>query len=215
MKQKRYFNPSLVVLFIVFIGILGILILIKRIKTQVITKQQSLPVASLQPSQSTVWENLLPTIRSVIGPTFLGIKIEETEPLSIFEKADITGDGIPEALVSLGNGSAYTIYLTLMRIENNKPEVVQFKQKDGKVSPLIFLSGASAMNGASVVMLPERKAIYAGYWNKVREDQSIEHSSNCRVEAYQWNLQTKTFDFNPKLSSEIKPDFCQKIENNQ
>jgi hypothetical protein len=158
------------------------------------------------------WENLIPTIRTVLGPTFLGVRVEQFEPLSIFQEKDITGDGVPEALVYLGNGGAYTFYLTLMRIEDDKPVVAQFKQKDGKISPLMFLDGASVMNGESTVMLPDKKAIYTGHWSRAVSGTSSLSLANCSVEAYQWNSQTRNFDFSLSLSNEIKPGFCQGVE---
>jgi hypothetical protein len=157
------------------------------------------------------WENLVPIIQTVIGPTFLGVRVGE-RPMSIWQTSDITGDGVPEALVYLGQGGAYTSYLTLMRIENDKPVVAQFKQKDGEISPLMFLDGASVMNGESVVMLPEKNVIYAGHWSRTVSGEPYGGLSNCKVEAYQWNLQTKIFNFSQIFSNEIRPGYCQKAD---
>ena len=156
------------------------------------------------------WENLIPAIQTVIGPTFLDVRVGK-RPMNIWQTSDITGDGVLEALVYLGQGGAYTSFLTLMKIENNKPAVVQFKQKNGKISPLMFLDGASVGSGRSVVMLPDKNAIYDGSWSRVIKGEPYGELTNCQVEAYQWNPQTRTFDFSQSLSNEIRPDYCHNI----
>ena len=174
--------------------------------------QQSSSSAIIPPSQTKQisWSNLIPDIRAALGSTFLGSPIEESRPLSVYKEADITGDGVTEALVNLGTGGAYTDYLTLMRIENGKPTTTQFKQQDGKVSPLIFLDGTSVRYGESTIMIPDKNAMYQGSWS-IDDHGKV---NSCTVVAYQWNAQTKTFDFNLILGNEIKPDFCRKETSN-
>lgn len=152
------------------------------------------------------WENLVPTIQTVIGPTFLGVRVGER--MSIWQTSDITGDGVPEAIVDLGTGGAATDLFTLMRIENNKPVAARFKQKDGKISSLMFTAGAGGAGryGSAVEMLVDKKAIYSASYFAYSDE-----SDYCRVEAYQWNSQTKIFEFNKSLSNEIQQDYCSKI----
>jgi hypothetical protein len=160
------------------------------------------------------WESLIPVIRTVIEGNFLDERIELNEPLRISEESDITGDGIPEALVYLGMDGAYTWHFALMRLENDKPLAARFKRKDGKISPIIFLDGASVMNGEKVVMLPDKNAIYAGHWSKVNRREAAFRGglTEYGVEAYQWDPQTKTFDFSPRLSDEIKAGLVREVE---
>lgn len=154
-------------------------------------------------------------MRTVLKQAFSDIRVEESRPISIGEKVDITGDGVPEALVALGTGGAYTDFFVLMRIEDDKPIVPLFKQKDGKVSMSLFLAGASVMNGETVVMFPKRNTIYAGHWSRGESGTPFGSLTNCSVEAYQWNASTKTFNFSAGLSNEIRPDFCREIESSQ
>jgi len=222
MNQKGFANIILVVVIVVLVGVVGYFALIKKPTSPATTNQtpstntptqQTPPVTSPEPTPKPVnWESLIPTIRTAVGPTFLGVRVEESGPLNIFQKNDITGDSIPEALVNLGSGGAYTSYLTLMKVENDKPVVAQFKQKDGKISPLMFLSGASVMNGESVVMLPDKNTIYAGHWSRAVSGTPFGSLTNCSVEAYQWNSQTKNFGFSLSISNEVRPGFCQKAE---
>ncbi|KKT01216.1 MAG: hypothetical protein UW07_C0009G0013 [Candidatus Nomurabacteria bacterium GW2011_GWF2_43_8] len=167
------------------------------------------PRVTEETAEPVDWENKISDIKKAIGPEFLGARIEESYPLGIFQKGDITGDGAEEALVDLGSGGAYISSLVLMRMEDGKPVVVRFKQEDGKISSMMFLAGASVMNGEDAVMLPDKKAIYAGHWER-DAGSSSGALVVCTVEAYQWNSQTQTFNFNSALSGEIKTEFCQK-----
>jgi hypothetical protein len=222
MKQKKHSNIILFGLILILAGVLGYLALVKKptpptppsqAPSPNIPPQQPPPAASPEAKSKPIdWKSLIPTIREILGPTFLGVRVELNTPMSIFQENDITGDGVPEALVDLGTGGAYTSFLTLMRIENGKPVVAEFKQKDGKISPLIFPQGASVMNGESVVMLQERNAIYAGHWSKSVTGIPFGSLTDCDVEAYRWNSDTKTFDFDLNLSNEIRQEFCQKVE---
>lgn len=133
------------------------------------------------------------------------MRTEYSRSLSIAVENDITGNGISEALLDLGTIGIYTSYLILMRLENDKPVVAQFKQKDGEISHLIFLLGALVMNGETVVMLPDKNVIYAGHWSRSISGALYGSLTNCSVEAYQWNSQAKIFDFSPTLSNKTRP----------
>ncbi len=230
-EQSTKYNFSLILLVILIVGLIvgsGVYLWQKSYSKKLQAQNQQLQqenkelqdkinelqnqIAQLQGQQGTQksvnWESLIPIIRKVIGPTFLGVKVEGRGTINIYKTSDITGDGIPEALVGLGQGGAYVGYLTLMRIETNRPMLAQFKKKDGKISPLMLLEGASVMNGKDVVMLPEKNVIYQGSWSRVIKGEPYDKFSDCKVEAYQWNLHTKMFEFNQNLSNEIRPFYC-------
>ena len=157
------------------------------------------------------WESLIPSIRTVLRQEFEGppsdARIENSGPIKISEKADITGDGVPEALVDLGDGGATSEFFALMMIENNKPIAARFKQKDGKISSLMFIAaaGGAGRYGSGANLLSDKNAIYSASYSAHGESDDY-----CRVEAYQWNAQTKIFEFNLNLSNEIQPAYCQK-----
>jgi len=160
-------------------------------------------------AETVNWESLLPSIRPILAGAFSDVPLEESAPLSISQTDDITGDGVPEALVNLGTGGAHTQYLALMRIEDGQPVVVSFTQQSGSVAPALFLSGASVMNGDEVGLLSDKQAIYSGYWSRDGATGSV---SECSVAVFQWQAETKTFDFNGSLGDEIRPGFCQKFD---
>lgn len=179
-------------------------------KPETINKTAELPNENLA-TKMVDWESLIPDIRIALKQAFPdtpAIKVEEFRPVSIFKKADITGDGIPEVLVDPGGGGGTTIsLLTLVKIENNKPVVARFRQKDGKISSLLFGDGGGGGGryGNTVEMIENKNAIYSADYKKYGES-----SDSCNAEAYQWNSQTKFFEFNEGLSNEIQRDYCRK-----
>jgi len=165
-----------------------------------------------QTAKPVDWQAMIPIIRSVLkneairNPEFQGIE-QPYYSIGIRRTADITGDGVPEALVYLGTGGASTDEMTVMRIENGEPVVARFRGRDGKVSSRVFLEGASVMHTDGVEMLPEQHAVYSLRYNygsngKLRE---------CSGEAYQWNPATKLFDYKPLLGRKLTQDTCRKV----
>ncbi len=225
MNQKGFSNTViiLIVLVVVLAGALGYITLVKKPTSVEQSQSNNLPstqqtstqttnnssTSSVQPTTKAVdWASLASDIQVLLKKQEFSGMVEVGRPKypeNFVQKADITGDGIEEALVGFGSG-AYMGYLTLIQIENGKPVVAQFKQKDGKISSLMFLDGASVRNGARVAMLPEKNAIYSGSWGT----DDYGKVNNCSLDAYQWNSKTNTFDFNITLSNELKPDFCRK-----
>jgi len=133
--------------------------------------------------------------------------IEEHYSIGIFKTADITGDGVPEALVYLGTGGASTDEMTVMRMEDHKPVLAVFRGRDGKVSPVVFLEGASVTHTDGVELLPEQHAVHAIHYN---------YSGNgklhqCGGEAYTWNAQSKTFDYNSALTKNLTKATCRQV----
>jgi hypothetical protein len=77
------------------------------------------------------WEAMIPKMRQLLKSTGTS---EERYPIGIRETADLTDDGVPEALVYLGGGGAYTDSLALIRLVNNKPVLAEFKGRDRRRS---------------------------------------------------------------------------------
>lgn len=198
------------------VGIVGYVFLFRETEESALNKINETNTPGPVSSASAVnWQSLISEIREVIGPNFFDVKIEEFSPLAISEEKDITGDGVKEAFIDLGSGGAYTGYLALMKIEDSRPVLAQFRQEDGTISPVLFLEGASVMNGEAVEMLSEKNAIYSGHWSKSIDGEPFGSLTDCDAEAYQWNEQLKVFEFSKILSLEIRPEFCQKAISNQ
>ena len=156
------------------------------------------------------WQALVPSLPSALKQAFpnerINERVEGNYPVRIVETADITGDGVPEALVYLGGGGAYTDYVTVMRIEEGKAVVALFKEANGKVSAQIFLQGASARHGESVRVLPGQKAIYS--MSTSTDDYGREDT--CGVAAYRWDAHRRIFISNMLLSKQIAKSNCPK-----
>lgn len=159
------------------------------------------------------WQVLVPSLPSALKQSFPNCCIEPSYsppwnghyPVRIVQTADITGDGVPEALVYLGEGGAYTDYVTVMRIEGGKAVVALFKEANGKVSTRIFLQGASVKHGESVRMLPDKHAIYA--MSTSADDYGKQ--TECGVGAYQWDAQHRLFVWGKLLSKQIGKTECE------
>lgn len=150
------------------------------------------------------WEDKLPEIESALRKAFPEANVGEIYPVGIREKSDLTGDGVEEALVLLGSGGAYTEQLSLARIKNDKVEMAKFKQREGAVSPLVFLSGASVRNGESVKLAPGDKAVASVSW---RLD-PMGNLEQCEVDVYLWNRETEVFEYDSILSDGSKSKLC-------
>ena len=217
MNQKRFANTVLIILVVVLSSASGYVILVK--KSAPVEQQQSNSLSETQTSPTATnnpppkvktldWDSLIPTMRTALKQAFPNVRIEDSRSISVYKKVDITGDGVPEALVNLGTGGATTDLITLVRIENDKLVVPLFKQKDGKTSTLIFSSGAggSGRYGSDANLVESKNAIYSTHYSAYNES-----SDSCGAEAYQWNGQTKVFEFSASLSSEAGQNYCSKI----
>jgi hypothetical protein len=213
MKRKKFSNIVFVLFVIAIIGTIFYLNLNQEEKEPLGKQAQNSFFTEEEEENSKIanidWEDLIPEIQIIIDEQLhKGMKIETMRPIRIAEEKDITGNGLPEALVYLGTGGAATDSFTLVRIEKNKPVIAEFRERNGNVSFLTFLSGTggSGRYGLDVAMIEKENAIcstsFLAYQNE---------SDYCRAEAYQWNPQTKIFEFNPDLSTEIEKEYCSNL----
>jgi hypothetical protein len=125
----------------------------------------------------------------------------------VAQSIDITGDYIPEAIVDMQIGGAYTEYYTVCRFVNGKLEVAQFKDKNGNVSTMFIYEGASVQHEVKLSFINDGKgnhAIYQYTINKSTSDPKV--ISTITVEAYKWNEATKLFEYNEELSIEFEQE---------
>lgn len=151
------------------------------------------------------WRNITREIAAEARKKFPDINIED-EFVSIYKESDITGDGKNEAFVNLGPAGAYTSYVILARMERNKPVLPDFKQKNGKIEPILFLFGASVRNELDVEMVKEKQAVYSSSLFMDNEGKA----ENCEIGAYKWNSGAGIFEFNEDLTSEFENNYCKR-----
>ena len=90
------------------------------------------------------WQKMIPAIRETLKAQFPDERGDGPYPVGILRAghvADITGDGLSEAVVFFGQGGASTSQLTLMRVEGGKPVVALFKDPGRKGTPHDFHRG--------------------------------------------------------------------------
>ncbi|WP_263366393.1 hypothetical protein [Edaphobacter bradus] len=151
------------------------------------------------------WKAMLPEVQEATQKEFRDAG--EHYAVSISRTAEVTGRGTLEALVDLGSGGAYTDAMTVMRMEDGRPVVALFRGKDGMVSSMVFLEGASVMHGKAVEMVRSEHAIFSGHWSRNSDGTKF---GKCKGEAYRWNAAAKRFDFSQGLSNKLTRDFCRK-----
>ncbi|OGZ26951.1 MAG: hypothetical protein A2365_01470 [Candidatus Nealsonbacteria bacterium RIFOXYB1_FULL_40_15] len=182
--------------------LVGIVILIAVAAIFLFLKKNSIPGEENRPAENISWNDLLPQAEEVIKQKFGG---ENLRQIGIYEEGDITGDGIPEALVYTGLGGAYTDQLVLMIMENQKPAFAKFKEKNGNISGLVFLSGSSVRHGELVEMIPEDKAVYSASWSMSESGEMEE----CLVDVYLWN--GYLFEYSDVLSGGSEQALCKEL----
>ena len=114
--------------------------------------------AIVQAQAGVDWKALIPAIREQLAEAG---QPEQRYSVGIRQQADLTGDGIPEALVYLGDGGAYTDYLAVMRVVNGKPVFAKFKARDGRISQTEFAQGSSVMHSVGVELRPDQHAVFS------------------------------------------------------
>lgn len=160
------------------------------------------------------WQALVPSLPSVLKESFPDCCVEPTYspdwnghyPVRIVQTGDVTGDGVPEAVVYLGQGGASTDYITIMRIERGAAAVMLFKEASGRVGPKMLLQGGGAMHGDSTRMVPDEQAVY---WMSTSND-AHGVADKCTVNAYRWNAQQQIFVWNKLLREQIAKAHCPK-----
>jgi len=125
---------------------------------------------------------------------------ERGEP-SIAQTIDINGDSIPEALVDLQTGGAYTEDYAICQLENGKLNVANFKDKNALFSQMFFGKGASVQHEVKLSFADDGKGnhvIYQYTIDKSASDPAV--IDNISVEAYRWNMSTRLYEYSEGLS---------------
>lgn len=206
MNQRNSVN-LIIVLVVIVLGSLAYFVYTVRPEENVLEKLYGDKVNGNNVSNEENWEKLIPEIAEEAKSRFSDLKIEESF-VNIYKKADLNKNGKDEALVTLGPAGAYTSYISLMEIENDKPNFIRFKQKNGEISPILFLTGASVKNELDAIMAPEKNAVYGSSYS-VNDFQKVE---NCEVDAYKWSDKSKIFEFDENLSKEFKESYCAEVK---
>lgn len=121
--------------------------------------------------------------------------------LFIAQTIDINGDSVPEALVDLQTGGAYTEDYAICERENGKLYVANFRDKYMLFSQKFFSKGASVQHEVKLSFASDGKGNYVIYQytiDKSSSDPAV--IDKISVEAYRWNMSTRLYEYNEELS---------------
>jgi hypothetical protein len=125
---------------------------------------------------------------------------ERGEPC-IVQSIDINGDSVPESLVDLQTGGAYTEYYAVCQLEDRKLRVANFRDKNMLFSQKFFSKGASVQHEVKLSFASDGKGngvIYQYTIDKSPSDPAV--IDKISVEAYRWNMSTWLYEYNEELS---------------
>src|ERR1039457_2955668 len=192
-------------------AVVGLLFVV-LVRAQTTSNRPPSPSQVMQSPVAKRWQSVIPAIQEVLKAQFPDEQPYAVGILRVSHIGDITGDGVGQALVFFGTGGASTNQLTLMRMEDGKPVVAIFKDRAGKISPKVFVEGASVMHTDSVELLPQEHAVYSIHYNFAGlNPDGVQKVHECGGEAYQWNPHTSTSDYNRRLSERLTQDYCRKV----
>ncbi|MBI2644441.1 MAG: hypothetical protein HYW95_02980 [Candidatus Wildermuthbacteria bacterium] len=121
-------------------------------------------------------------------------------PIQIFAEKDISGDGVPEAMVNNGCVGAYTEEVVLFRFSDGKPLLASFATSNGDPLPAeVFLDGASALHYEFFGMIPELRLLYQASGSASSEKCIVEWD----VRAFRWDKDRQSFVSDKNIVPEI------------
>lgn len=204
-------NKIVIILLVVLISIAGYIAFFKGKSGSTDTVLDSAEYFSLNENNLTrdVWLDLKDGITLALNKDLPLQGYENDSRGTILRSdADVTGDGIPEALVLTGTGGAYTTEFVVMRTEDGNVVTANYMQQDGTIGPFTLSGGASVMNLLDYGMISSKQAVYQV---EVQTNGDTGKVETCNLSVYKWNSQTKVFEYSSSLSNEQKVDVCSKI----
>jgi len=115
---------------------------------------------------------------------------------SLSEQKDINGDGIPELVVNLASGGAYTENFGIFEIKDNQINWTYLKDRDNKQKPAIFSEGSSVMHSQAYMINADKKALI-----QFSGETPDGETWKWVAEAYVWN--GTIFVYDQTLSDEL------------
>ncbi len=145
-------------------------------------------------------ENLL----SEIKKSFPGISdIGKNGAPLVIERIDFTGDGVPDAMVDMRTGGAYTEYYTICISQNGQLKTAEFKDKKGNIAPIYFAVGSSVKHNSELKFVKNKSGSYILYYSVITKDDEGK-ITNISVDAYKWNKNERLFEYDPDNSQKLK-----------
>ena len=123
----------------------------------------------------------------------------------VVESFDFTANGTPRtiAIVDMACGGASTEYYTVCKLEGKALKVVNFKDKNGKITHLFFTEGGSIKHTERVKFINDGKDNFILYHIEILRNDAGEVTS-IAVDAYKWNNTENLFEYSKEFSEKIR-----------
>jgi hypothetical protein len=155
------------------------------------------------------WRPLIPKIKSLLTRQGDPCPVYGTQADPI-DAADFSGTSI--ALIDICPMGAYTESIAIMRLEEGQPVLARFRKANHEVD-IESVRGASVMHGRDINWARENQAIDVISWDNDGLDKAgIVKLQRCAVDAYVWNANSKTLDWNAKLTKQTTRNYCQNLQ---
>jgi len=155
------------------------------------------------------WRALIPKIQRVltVQPSSCDSRSLRAAPLVAVEFS-----GTSFALIDVCPLGAYTELIDVMELHDGEPVMATFR-RNGKHIDAEFSQGASVMHGKAVKLVPAKRALYDISWdNDGLDSGGTVKLQNCTVDAYVWNSERGTFDFDRNLTMQSTRSYCHQLE---
>jgi hypothetical protein len=120
--------------------------------------------------------------------------------------------GTSFALIDACPLGAYTELIVVMRLEEDETVLARSRKANHEVD-IESVRGASVMHGRDVNLMPENQAVGVVSWDNEGLDKAgILKLQRCVVDAYVWNSNSKTLDWNSKLTKRTTRNYCQNLQ---
>ncbi len=126
--------------------------------------------------------------------------------LSLSKTIDLTGDGVPEAIVD-GNGGNNGVSFILQKNSNGTISVLNQKNKDGTINHIQLVFVGRVMVSERFELLPQERGFYTASLSNDGEE-GVFRCNDVGVNAYVWNASTKLFEWNQSLTSKYTLQVC-------
>ncbi len=160
-------------------------------------------------TQNVNWQSFTKQEFEKIITQYPDIWFEKDFGLSLSKTLDLTGDGIPEAIIS-GNGGNNSISF-ILRMENGKPLVTKMKQKNGSIVPIQLLELGRISGSMSYGILPSNDGFYTTAFVRKTDNENDEGELVCdreMINAYVWKPSSRLFEWDANLTAKYISEVC-------
>lgn len=151
------------------------------------------------------WQALLTEFESHVKAAF-PTNDRHRRDIRVYCTADVTADGVNEAVIMLGTGGVSTEAMALLHLENGVPAIARWRRPDGQIDRVQLLKGASATYIADFELHLQDRAI-SDIDCKMTSNPNEPETQSCTAVSYVWNGQTNQFEHVEGLSKRVAGEY--------